>query len=132
MLATQGAQESLYCYGVSMPGDYELTGNLVCDFGDVEGLTSGPEWIEFDRFCDLHAPDWNIHDGKSIRVWGQAATSLLEQGPVDGQYTVVGHFDDPGSSACEAAGEGSDAPDPAEAILFCRMQFVVTEVTPAP
>ena len=115
-----------------MPDDYELTGTLVCDFGDVEGLTSGPAWMELDRFCDLRAPDWNIHDGKSIRVWGQAATSLLEQGPVDGQYTVVGHFDDPGSSSCTAAGQGSDAPDPAEAILFCRMQFVATKVTPAP
>ena len=81
LLATQGPQESLYCYGVSMPGDFELTGNLVCDVGDIEGLTSGPSWIEFDRFCELRAPDWNIHDGKSIRVWGQAATGLLDAGP---------------------------------------------------
>ena len=46
---------------------------------------------------------------------------------MDGQYTVVGHFDDPGSAECE----GSGAFDPAEAVLFCRTQFVVTEVTPA-
>jgi hypothetical protein len=131
LLATQGGQEALYCYGVSMPGDYELTGNLVCEFGDIEGLTSGPEWLEFDRFCDLRAPDWNIHDGKAIRVWGQAATSLLDQGPVDGQYTVVGHYDDPGSSTCTRSGVEGDTTDPAEAVLFCRMQFVATEVTPA-
>jgi hypothetical protein len=132
LLGSQPAQEALYCYGVVMPDDYELTGNLFCDFGDVEGLTSGPEWIEFDRFCDLRAPDWNIHDGISIRVWGQAATSLLEAGsPVDGQYTVVGHYDDPASGECASGGVDGAVPDPAEAILFCRMQFVVTEVTPA-
>ena len=72
-LATEPAQQSLYCYGVQMPGDFELTGNLFCDFGDVEGLHSGPDWIEFDRFCELRAPDWNIHDGISLRIWGQAA-----------------------------------------------------------
>ena len=99
-----------------MGGDIELTGNLYCDFGDIEGVASGPEWIEFDRFCDLRAPDWNIHDGISLRVWGQAATRLLEQGsPVDGQYTVVGHFDDPGASECQSVGFDGGAPDPAEA-----------------
>jgi hypothetical protein len=132
MLGTRPAQESLYCYGVVLPDDYELTGNLYCDLGDIEGLTSGPEWIEFDRYCELRAPDWNIHDGISIRVWGKAATNLLEEGnPVDGQYRVVGHFDDPASSTCRAGGVEGDVRDPAEVVLFCRMQFVVTEVTPA-
>ncbi len=127
MLGTHAAQELLYCYGVTMPDDYELTGTLFCDLGDVEGLQSGPEWVEFDRFCELRDGD------TSFRVWGKPATSLLESGiPVDGRYTVVGHFDDPGSSSCTAAGQGGDAPDPAEAVLFCRMQFVVTEVAPAP
>ena len=103
-IATQPAQETLYCLGGVMPDDYELTGDLYCDFGDVEGLHSGPEWIEFDRFCELRATDWTLENGRSFRVWGQAVTSLLESGsPVDGQYTVVGHFDDPGSSECEAA-----------------------------
>jgi hypothetical protein len=132
MLGTAPAQESLYCYGVVLPDDYELTGNLYCDLGDIEGLTSGPEWIEFDRYCELRAPDWNIHDGVSIRVWGKAATSLLDGGsPVDGQYTVVGHFDDPASRTCQRSGVEGDVTDPAEAVLFCRTQFVVTEVTPA-
>ena len=132
ILATQGPQEALYCYGLSMPGDIELTGNLVCDFGDIDGVISGPAWFEHDRYCDLRAPDWSIHDGKAIRVWGQAATSLLEQGgPVDAQYTVVGHFDDPASTECETGGVEGDPLDPAEAVLFCRMQFVATEVTPA-
>ena len=102
----------------------------MCDVGDIEGLVSGPSWIEFDRYCDLRAPDWNIHDGLAMRVWGQAATSLLDDGPVDGQYRVVGHFDDPGSSECTSAGIEGGPPDPAEAVQFCRMQFVVTEVTP--
>jgi len=128
--ATQPDQESLYCHGGP---DIELEGTLWCDLGDVEGLHSGPAWIEVDRFCDLRAPDWNIHDGLAIRIWGQAATGLLDEGsPVERQVTVVGHFDDAGSASCEAAGlDGGDAPDPAEAVLFCRMQFVVTEVTPA-
>ena len=125
--ATQPDQESLYCHGGQ---EIELEGNLVCDVGDIEGLHSGPSWIEFDRYCDLRAPDWNIHDGLAMRVWGQAATSLLDDGPVDGQYRVVGHFDDPESSQCEAGPIEGETPDPAEAVLFCRMQFVVTEVTP--
>lgn len=129
LLGEQAAQESLYCYGSD---ELELTGNLVCDFGDIEGLSSGPAWIESDRYCELRAPDWNIHDGISLRVWGQAATSLLEEGsPVDGQYTVIGHFDDAAASECESAGFDGQAPDPAEAVLNCRMMFVVTEVTPA-
>ena len=133
MLGTQPRQESLYCYGVVMPGDYEITGNLVCESGDIEGLTAGPEWIEFDRFCELRGPDWNIHDGGPLlRVWGQAATGLLEGGSqIDGQYTVVGHFDDPGSDECRGGGVEGDGRDPAEVILYCRMQFVATSVQPA-
>lgn len=126
--ATQPDQESLYCHGTSR---IELEGNLVCDVGDVEGLHSGPSWIEFDRYCELRAPDWDIDDGLAMRVWGQAATSLLDDGPVDGQYRVVGHFDDPGSGECVSSGVEDDASVRAEAVLFCRMQFVATEVTPA-
>jgi hypothetical protein len=128
-VGAQWPQEALYCYGSD---ELELTGNLVCEFGDIEGLSTGPEWIEFDRFCELRAPDFNIHDGISLRLWGQAATSLLDEGsPVDGQYTVVGHFDDPAASECKSAGFDGEAPDPAETVLKCRMMFVVTEVTPA-
>ena len=73
-----------------------------------------------------------MENGRSMRVWGQAATSLLGAGsPVDGQYLVVGHFDDPGAAQCQAAPVDGVTPDPAEAVLFCRMQFVVTQVTPA-
>ena len=119
-------QEQLYCHESD---ELELTGQLVCEFGDIEGLASGPDWVESDRFCELRAPDFNIHDGISLRIWGQAATSLLDEGsPVDGQYTVVGHFDDPGASECVSS---DPAADPAEAILTCRMAFVVTEVRPA-
>lgn len=128
-LGAAAPQENLYCYGVEMPGEYELTGNLVCEFGDVEGLASGPAWVEFDRYCELRAPDFDIHDGISIRIWGQAATGLLDQGsPVDGQYTVTGHFDDPGAGECVSADPDQD---PAAAVLLCRMQFVATAVTPA-
>ena len=97
------------------------------------GSSADPNGSNTIAICDLRAPDWNIHDGKAIRVWGQAATSLLEQdgNPVDGQYTVVGHFDDPGSTECHAGEVEGDTTVPAEAVLFCRMQFVVTEVTPA-
>jgi hypothetical protein len=131
-LGTAPAQVSLYCHGVVFSEEYELTGNLYCDLGDIEGLTTGPDWIEFDRYCELRAPDWNIHDGISLQVWGQAATSLLDGGsPVDGQYTVVGHFDDPASSTCRGGGVEGDVRDPAEVVLFCRMQFVATEVRPA-
>ena len=129
LLGTNEPQENLYCYGVVMPGDIELTGTLVCDFGDVEGLRSGPAWVEFDRFCSLQAPDFTIEDGIALRVWGEPATSLLDEGsPVEGEYTVVGHFDDPGASECVSPDPDED---PAEAVLFCRMQFVVTEVRPA-
>lgn len=128
-LGASAPQENLFCYGVVMPGEYELTGNLVCDFGDVEGLASGPDWIEPDRFCTLQAPGFTIEDGVELRIWGRAATGLLDDGsPVAGQYTVTGHFDDPGASECVSA---DPAQDPAEAVLFCRMQFVATAVTPA-
>ena len=63
MIVSQPAQETLYCNGVSMPGDYEFTGNLFCDFGDVEGMNHGPEWMEFDRYCELRAPDWTFENG---------------------------------------------------------------------
>lgn len=130
MLVLRPSQESLYCYGSD---ELEITGNLYCDFGDVEGLASGPEWLEFDRYCELRTPDWNVHDGISLRVWGQAATNLLEQGsPVDGQYAVVGHFDDPGARECVADADVRPEADPAEAVFHCRMQFVATAVTPAP
>ena len=134
LLGPNPPQESLYCYGAGkgMGGDIELTANLYCDFGDIDGLITGPEWLEYDRYCEMRAPDWTVEDGVSLRVWGQAATSLLEQGsPVDDQYTVVGHFDDPASSECRSAVIDGDAPDPAEVVLNCRMMFVVTEVTPA-
>lgn len=127
LLADQPDQESLYCYSGQ---DIELTGNLVCDFGDVEGLTTGPDWIEFDRYCVLRGVT-----GAEMAVRGEAATSLLDEGsPVDGRYTVVGHFDDPGASECRQDGVDihGNAPDPAEVVLACRMQFVLTEVTPAP
>jgi hypothetical protein len=121
-------QGQLYCYGSD---EIELTGQLVCEFGDIEGMPNGPAWVEFDRYCELRAPDFNIHDGISLRVWGKAATSLLDEGsPVDGQYTVVGHFDDPGASECEGGGFDGDR-SPAEAVLVCRMAFVATEVRPA-
>lgn len=129
LLHEQPAQESLFCYGQVMPGDIELTGDLHCELADVEGFVSGPEWLESDRYCSLG------EDGVEIGVVGKPATSLLEQGsPVDGRYTVVGHFDDPEASECTSDGidvEGN-SPDPAEVVLNCRMQFVITEVTPAP
>jgi hypothetical protein len=128
LLHDQPPQESLYCYGEVMPGDIELTGDLHCELADVDGFITGPEWLESDRYCSLSG------DGVEIGVVGKAATSLLEQGsPVDGRYTVVGHFDDPEADECTSEGvdiEG-DSPDPAEVVLSCRMQFVITEVTPA-
>jgi hypothetical protein len=129
LLGSAPGQENLYCYG----GDeIELTGNLHCDVGDIEGLSAGPDWVEFDRYCELRAPDWTIHDGISLRVWGQAATRLLDPGgPIGGQYTVVGHFDDPAANECESPGFDADAPEPAEVVLRCRMAFVATSVTPA-
>lgn len=128
MLTSGPSQENLYCSLGQPP--LELTGNLICDFGEFEGLSSGPEWLESDRYCLLRGPDWNIgYEGDTLRVWGKAATSLLDYGsPVDGQYTVIGHFDDPGAAECVSS---DTAQDPAEAVLYCRMQFVVTEVGPA-
>ncbi len=123
-LAGQPDHESLYWYGVQ---DLPVEGTLFCAFGDVEGLTTGPEWIEFDRYCV-------IRDGEAeFAVRGQAATSLLDQGaPVEGRYIVTGHFDDAGARECQGGG-GIDgpSPEPAEVVLFCRMQFVATEVRPA-
>ena len=134
MIASSEPQESLYCYGSGHTGEpieLELTGDLYCDVGDVEGLAAGPAWVEFDRFCELRAPGWTVEDGVSLRVWGPAATGLLEQGqPVQGRYTVFGHFDDPGASECRS-GDFEGAPDPEEVVLGCRMAFVATEVAPA-
>lgn len=125
MLGEQPRQESLYCYGSD---DLEFTGNLVCDFAEIVDGTTGPEWMEPDRYCELRG------DGVAFGVVGKAATSLLDEGPVDGPYTVVGHFDDPGAAECrqESPDIHGNLPDPAEVVLSCRMQFVLTEVTPAP
>src|SRR3712207_7916920 len=51
-------QEALYCHGSDQ---MELTGELVCDFGDIEGMPGGPSWVEHDRFCSLQ-------DRKSTRL----------------------------------------------------------------
>jgi hypothetical protein len=125
MLAGQPRQESIYCYGSD---DLELTGMLHCEIADVDSLIGGPDWIEYDRYCTLS------ENGVEMGVVGKAATVLLDAGsPVDGRYTVVGHFDDPAATECVSDGDPIDGPpsEPASTVLVCRMQFVITEVTPA-
>jgi hypothetical protein len=56
--------------------------------------------------------------------------------PADTPITVTGHFDDPGAVTCEAGEGGSgNLPSPmdrAQVVLWCRAQFVVTEVVARP
>jgi hypothetical protein len=118
--------EMLYCH---RDADLTVSGEIECAYGDVEGLSTGPEWLEFDRYCVFVVGD------QFYGLVGKPLTSLLdaanpngEGNSVRGFYEIVGHFDDPGAQECESGGFDGDTMDPAQVILNCRTAFVVTEV----
>lgn len=121
--------EQLYC-SVSA-GNPEITfdGDVWCTFADDHhGPLSGPDWIDQRGYCELRTPVG------SRWLYGQPVMRLLDEAknPVEGRYTITGHFDDPGAADCRASGmDGSEPPPAAPVILSCRTAFVVTEATPA-
>lgn len=74
----------------SPPGsDIAIEGNVCCTEADDHwGPLSGPEWIDYRRYCELRT------DRGSIQLPGAAFTQLLEgaSDPVEGWYAIVGHF----------------------------------------
>jgi hypothetical protein len=119
--------EQLFCAVSGGSAEVTVVGDVWCTLADDHNSVTGPAWISEEGYCELRT------ESGSRRVYGQAVHELIDEAnnPVEGRYTITGHFDDPGASDCEAfVHEGDPSPDPAEAILWCRAAFVVTEVTP--
>jgi hypothetical protein len=121
--------EQLYCSVTAHNPDITVVGDVWCTSADDHhGPLSGPDWIDQRGYCELRTPVG------SRWLYGQPVMRLLDEArnPVQGRYTITGHFDDPGATYCRASGmEGSERPPAAAVILSCRTAFVVTEATPA-
>ena len=121
--------EHLYCSINARNPDITVEGDVWCTYADDHhGGLSGPNWIDQRGYCELRTPIG------SRWLYGQPVMRLLDEAknPVEGRYTVTGHFDDPGAADCRAGGmDGSEPPPAAAVILSCRTAFVVTEATPA-
>jgi hypothetical protein len=121
--------EQLYCSVSARNPDVTVEGDVSCTSADDHhGPLSGPDWIDQRGYCELRTPVG------SRWLYGQPVMRLLDEArnPVQGRYTITGHFDDPGATYCRASGmEGSERPPAAAVILSCRTAFVVTEATPA-
>jgi hypothetical protein len=128
-LVTGERLEHLYCSTNARNPDITFEGNVWCTFADDHhGGLSGPNWIDQSGYCELRTASG------SRWLYGAPVMRLLDEArnPVEGRYTITGHFDDPGAADCRASGmEGSRPPPPAAVILSCRTAFVVTEATPA-
>jgi hypothetical protein len=121
--------EHLYCSISAGNPDITVVGDVWCTFADDHhGGLSGPNWIDQSGYCELRTAVG------SRWLYGEPVMRLLDEArnPVEGRYTITGHFDDPGATDCRASGmEGTKPPPAAAVILSCRTAFVVTEATPA-
>lgn len=121
--------EHLYCSVSARNPDITVEGDVWCTFADDHhGGLSGPTWIDQIGYCELRTAVG------SRWLYGEPVMRSLDEArnPVEGRYTITGHFDDPGAADCRANGmEGSKTPPAAAVILSCRTAFVVTEATPA-
>lgn len=121
--------EQLYCSVSARDPDITVEGDVWCTFADDHnGPLSGPDWIDERGYCELRTAVG------SRWLYGEPVMRLLDEAgnPVQGRYTITGHFDDPGAADCRASGiEGSKPPPAAAVILSCRTVFVVTEAAPA-
>ena len=110
----------LACFG---DREVQVTGEVHCEFADVDSPISGPDWIHYDRYCTLNL-------GGEARLWINDGGMTLGY-PMTSQALVTGHFDDPQATLC-VSGDESSAPDPARVVLDCRAQFVGTSIDGAP
>lgn len=121
--------EHLYCSVTSHNPDITVEGDVWCTFADDHhGPLSGPTWIDQRGYCELRT------EVGSRWLYGEPVMRLLDEAnnPVEGRYTITGHFDDGGAADCRASSmDGSEPPPVAAVILSCRTAFVVTEATPA-
>jgi hypothetical protein len=117
---------ALSCFG---DGSIATEGDLRCTSGISEGGTGGPSWINQDWWCVIDGT-LNVH---GALIDALAGTVLLPV-QVIGRYRIVGHFDDPEARTCSwvpfgvSVGGPSGNPDPS-AVVFCRQDFVATELT---
>jgi hypothetical protein len=121
--------EQLYCSVSAHNPEITFEGDVWCTFADDHhGPLSGPDWIDQRGYCELRT------EVGSRWLYGQPVMRLLDEArnPVEGRYTITGHFDDPGAADCRASGMEGSVPPPAVAVvLSCRTAFVVTEASPA-
>ena len=122
--------EQLYCSISAGNPDITFEGDVWCTFADDHnGGLSGPSWIDERGYCELRT------EVGSRWLYGHPVARLLDEArnPVEGRYTITGHFDDPGARKCRVSPmEGSEPPAAAAVILGCRTAFVVTKATPTP
>lgn len=112
--------ERLHCYG-----DDELTfAGESSGCGIQDPATLDPGWFE-NPIC-LFGPSASL----SVRI----APEATYPGPGSGTFQVTGHFDDPRARDCVWINDNPDIPEPpADAVVLrCRMEFVATEIVPAP
>lgn len=121
--------EQLYCSIGARSPDITIEGDVWCTFADDHhGRLSGPNWFDQRGYCELRTAVG------SRWLYGEPVMRLLDEAknPMEGRYTISGHFDDPGAADCRASGmDGSKPPPAAAVILSCRTAFVVTEAKPA-
>ncbi len=121
--------EQLFCSVVGGNLESTVDGNVYCTSADDHNAVTGPDWISGAGLCELRT------ESGARRVFGQAVHELIDESnnPVEGRYTITGHFDDATAGECQAfVRGGGEAPNPAAVILSRRTSFVVTEVTPVP
>jgi hypothetical protein len=123
----------LHCYG-----NQDLTGtgwvdNHCC--GYVGPISFTPSWLAYPPGHFFRASDF--YDTMYYRLVPGAGEEWVGEWPVPGDIIrFTGHFEDPAAPTCRtslsedpnyADVTGVEVPDPAVAVLTCRLQFVVTE-----
>ena len=92
-----------------------------------------------------YEPEWLAHPQRPLWLrTDPGAAEILPYRIIDGSgvtppaegtaATFTGHFDDPASTGCEMTPQNPDGTSrpahPSASVLYCREQFVVTQITP--
>lgn len=111
----------LSCWGGA---DVTLEGKLSCDTSSESG--GEPTWL-WTVPCRLTGPDF----GALFSGIGLHFTPDVEAMPRDGaRVRVTGHLDDPAAESCTLVPfPGTEPTHPELVRLWCRAEFVVTEIT---
>jgi hypothetical protein len=91
-----------------------------------------PPWLAEESSLQLAAVTGPAVEGGTLSIHVDPAQGI--DLPRETRLELTGHFDDPASRDCqrEPEEEGFQDEEPAEQILWCRQQFVVTAARVAP